>query len=409
MATRSATGPTARSLPQSGRHRPLREPVQTPSGAAAASAPAAGTIQLPAANAAPEAPHAEILQAYADLVEEVVERGLRAARAAGWLATTEHEAGRAVGAILRATVCQSVAKHFGGAIGARLDCRVIAQYCQRLHAGDLTLAAACTAEYEPAWNFFIERYRPALRAAARAIVGADSSAGDELADSLWAELYGVRDSTSDRRPLLGYYHGRSRLLTWLRAVLAQRHVDGLRAARRTQPLEPGEAAPPVSSCASAVAAADELPGPDRAELVARFERALRAALALLTPRDRLCLASYYLQGLTLAEIGRLLAEHEATVSRRLERVRRQIREAVENSLAQGFAARSGAAPFGWLRRKRLGEPQIRICLQYALQDASFDLAALLAVPAAEAGPVPPLPESRRKKFVPLRSMLGSRT
>jgi RNA polymerase sigma-70 factor (ECF subfamily) len=404
MATRSATDSASRWLPQSSLQRPLREPVQTLPGA-----PAAGIIQLPAAVAVPEAPHTEILRAYADLVEEVVNRGLRAARAAGWLAAADHEAGCAVVAILRATVCQSVAKHFGEATGARSDRRAIAQYCQRLHAEDLALAAACRAECEPAWNFFIERYRPALRAAARAMVGADSSASDELADSLWAELYGVRDSTSERRPLLGYYHGRSSLLTWLRAVLAQRHVDRLRAARRTQPLEPGADAPPASSCVSAVAAADALPEPDRAELVARFERALRAALAGLAPRDRLCLASYYLQGLTLAEIGRLLAEHEATVSRRLERIRRQIREAVETSLSQEFAARSGAAPFGWLRRKRLCEQRIRVCLQYALQDASFDLAALLAVPAAEAGPASRLPGSRRKKFVPLRSMLGSRT
>ncbi|MCL6480861.1 MAG: sigma-70 family RNA polymerase sigma factor [Firmicutes bacterium] len=383
--------------------------MPTPTRTAVSPAPATSTRRLLGAIAAPEALQAESLRAYADLIEEVVDRGLRAARTAGWLAAGDPEAGCAVGAILRAAVCQSVAKQLDGATGARSDRSGIAQYCQGLHAGDLALAAACTAEYEPAWSFFVNRYRPALRAAARAMVGADPSAGDELADSLWAELYGVRDSASDRRPLLGYYHGRSRLLTWLRAVLAQRYVDGWRAARRTQPFEPGEATPPASSCASAVAVGGEPPEPDRAALVAQFERAFRAALAGLTQRDRLCLAYYYLQGLTLAEIGRLLAEHEATVSRRLERVRRQIREAVENSLSQEFAARSGAAPFGWLRRKRLCEQRIRICLEYTLQDASFDLAALLAAPEAEAGPASPVPEPRRKRFAPLRSMLRSRT
>ena len=41
-----------------------------------------------------------------------------------------------------------------------------------------------------------------------------------------------------------------------------------------------------------------------------------------------------MQELTLAEIGRLLKEHEATVSRQLARTRRAIRDAVEHELRE---------------------------------------------------------------------------
>ena len=59
---------------------------------------------------------------------------------------------------------------------------------------------------------------------------------------------------------------------------------------------------------------------------------LAAAIAALEPRDRLRLACYYAQEMTLAQIGKLTREHEATVSRQLARTRRAIREDVERRL-----------------------------------------------------------------------------
>jgi hypothetical protein len=51
-------------------------------------------------------------------------------------------------------------------------------------------------------------------------------------------------------------------------------------------------------------------------------------------KDYLRLSYYYVQQLTLAEAGRLLREHEATVSRHLTRTRRAIRAAVERELRE---------------------------------------------------------------------------
>jgi IS30 family transposase len=55
-------------------------------------------------------------------------------------------------------------------------------------------------------------------------------------------------------------------------------------------------------------------------------------VADLPARDRLRLSCYYAQGLKLAAVGRLLKEHEATVSRNLARSRSDLREAIDARL-----------------------------------------------------------------------------
>ena len=52
---------------------------------------------------------------------------------------------------------------------------------------------------------------------------------------------------------------------------------------------------------------------------------LGSVIAALEPRDRLRLGCYYAQEMTLAQIGRLIGEHEASVSRHLARIRRAMK------------------------------------------------------------------------------------
>jgi hypothetical protein len=66
--------------------------------------------------------------------------------------------------------------------------------------------------------------------------------------------------------------------------------------------------------------------------VALIRTALAAAVGRLLPRDRLRLACYYAQDLTLAQIGRAMGEHEATVSRQIAKARKTIRQDVERQL-----------------------------------------------------------------------------
>jgi len=199
----------------------------------------------------------------------------------------------------------------------------------------------CEAGDERAWERFVREYRPLLYRAADAL---DRTGGArDIADSLYADLYGLKKGAGERQSLFRYFEGRSSLATWLRAVLAQRYVDTLRATRRLEPLAEDaerEAAPPAD--------------PDRDRYVALLREALSRAVARLDPRDRLRLASYYVQQLTLAQIGRLLRESEASASRHLARTRREIRASVERQLRE---------------ESRLSDDQIAACLASVVEDA----------------------------------------
>ena len=74
--------------------------------------------------------------------------------------------------------------------------------------------------------------------------------------------------------------------------------------------------------------------------MAAMRGVLASAIAALAPRDRLRLACYYAQEMTLAQIGKLTREHEATVSRALAKTRKALREDVERRLKSdhGFSA-----------------------------------------------------------------------
>ena len=213
----------------------------------------------------------------------------------------------------------SVAHASNASPGAPLD---VERYIASLHLEDLALAVACAAGHEDAWDHFVREFRPALYRAADAI---DPSGGArELADSLYADLYGLATGSAERRSLFRYFHGRSRLTTWLRSVLAQRCVDRIRALKHLEPL-PDEDAPGTLQARSPRPAA-----PSR--WAALLQQVLAMAMAALSPRDRLRLSLYYIQGATLAAIGRVLGEHEATVSRHLTRTRRELREGMEHRL-----------------------------------------------------------------------------
>ena len=202
------------------------------------------------------------------------------------------------------------------------DPRALERHLTSLHLEDLALACGCSAGHEGAWEHFVREHRPLLYRAADAL---DQTGGSrELADSLYGELFGLVERDGARRSLFEYFHGRSSLGTWLRAVLAQRHVDRVRSARRFEDL-PAEDAP-------GLAHSNATQQPHAARYVELIRQAVTAAVARLAPKDRLRLGYYYADDLTLAQIGRTLKEHEATVSRNLNRARRDIRRDVERHL-----------------------------------------------------------------------------
>jgi RNA polymerase sigma-70 factor (ECF subfamily) len=235
-----------------------------------------------------------------------------------------------------------------------------ASHIAGLHLDDLALAVACAAGIDHAWDHFVREYRPALYRAADAI---DPSGGArELADALYADLYGLTSPEGERRSLFRQFHARSRLVTWLRAVLAQRHVDAIRGRRRLDPLPDEEAAGALRARPAAT--------PDESRFAALIRNVLAAALVALAPRDRLRVSMYYVHNLTLAEIGRLVGEHEATVSRQLSRTRRTLRASMAERLRDDHG---------------LNESAIDECFRAAMHDpGSLNLSELVG----------PLPESK---------------
>src|SRR5258708_7675097 len=248
-------------------------------------------------------------------------------------------------------------------------------YLRALHLEDLALATACADGNEAAWEHFFCTYRAYLRAAAAAILRCPASSAEacDLADSLFSELYGLAGGKGTERSLFRYFHGRSSLKTWLRAVLAQRHVDSMRAGRRFEQLaedETGDGGPRTQHRPPL-----QPVDPHRERYVASFTRALQAALDHLDPQEKERLRLYYAEEKTLAEIGRILGEHESSVSRHLDRVRRDLRQAVESILrrrigaANGFAAQPG-----------LSDAEIALCFEYSAGDSPIDLEKLLPRP-----------------------------
>lgn len=262
-----------------------------------------------------------------------------------------------------AAVERSVRKRF-------VDCKAtrwaLEEYLETLHIEDLVLAVACMEGSEPAWEHFVAEYRGYLRAAAGAITKGSRSGADarELADSLFAELFGLVDGKRGESSLLRYFHGRSSLKTWLRTVLAQRHVDRLRQSRRWESLEQddGEEKGPFPQPAPI-----PLTDPHRELYLRRFVLALTTCLESLDHEDRKRLELYYAREKTLAEIGRLLGEHESSVSRNLERARRELRARVEEIL------RRGGPPEQPVRRfPPMDDAAIALCFEYATEEAPID-------------------------------------
>ena len=225
------------------------------------------------------------------------------------------------------------AQNFGLEIGASATPQEQAAFFRGLFLGDLVLARACAAGNERAWEHFIARHRQPLIRSAIAITGSETL-GRELADQLYAELYGLNTREGERRCPLLSYRGRGSLMGWLRTTLAQRHVDRHRRSWRLKSLDD-----PLEEIVAP--AAEIVPDTPPAEL-SQLERAVEEALLERDADERFLLAAYYLDGQTLLQIARVLGVHEATVSRKLRRATGDTRKQVLKNLQRGGLSRRAA-------------------------------------------------------------------
>jgi RNA polymerase sigma-70 factor, ECF subfamily len=219
--------------------------------------------------------------------------------------------------------------NYGLAPGTTTTRAQIGAFWRTLQLQDLALAHACALGREVAWQQFMGRFRQVLTQAAIGITGSVAR-GQELADSVYAELFGVTERGEQRRSPLAYYSGRGSLKGFLRATLAQRNVDHHRRTSRETPLmnEERTAAP-----------SDPVPASD---VLLRLGQCLTATLSSLEPEERFLLSAWFLDQRTLLEISHILRVHEATVSRRLNRLTVKLRKDLLKHMQASGMSRAAA-------------------------------------------------------------------
>jgi RNA polymerase sigma-70 factor (ECF subfamily) len=193
-----------------------------------------------------------------------------------------------------------------------------------LRVDELALARACAAGSNAAWEVFLTRYREKLYLSALRVAREDSAAR-ELADTLYADLYGTTTREGQRVSKLASYTGRGSLEGWLRTVLAQEYVNRYRRTKRLVSLdeESEEGVQFRAPDPEPVAAVDN-----------RLAQATDEALAYLSGEERTILSAYYLDGRTLAEIARMLGVHESTISRKLDKLAKSLRKQILAALVR---------------------------------------------------------------------------
>lgn len=269
---------------------------------------------------------------------------------------------------LHAVVGKYVLRDKAAAVAGDID-----RFLDGLHADDLCLVLACERGDQVAWNELIEGYNATVRSAARS-TSSNEAMADDLAQSVWAELHGLK-VRADGKPSgkLAFYSGAGSLGGWLRAVVGQLAIDLHRKQSRLVQTEEDTdmdrlsrdsrereeslgllhaAANPEDALAGNMAAAD-------------VEKALARALGELDDEDRLLVKLYYFDGLRLREAGAVLGVHEATASRRLTRIHSDVRSRVSAVLAEEH---------GWT------ESETEKCLATVAVDLQGEIEPLLASP-----------------------------
>ncbi len=213
----------------------------------------------------------------------------------------------------------------------------IKEFIDEIRSDDLCLILACEAGDEAAWEDLVANFDSTVKSAARK-VSSNAEDAEDLASSIWAELYGLRtDAAGNKKSKLAYYSGRGSLGGWLRAVVSQLAVDEYRKVSRFVQVEEDRE---LDVAAEAGSENDHLVSHalDPEEMLtenstrADVTQALAAAVASLDAEDRLIMKLYYFDELRLKDIAASFGYHEATASRKLTRVQSEIRKCVEKEL-----------------------------------------------------------------------------
>lgn len=223
---------------------------------------------------------------------------------------------------------------------AEADRNAIKQFVDEIRGDDLCLIIACEKGDESAWEYLVSNFDSTVKSAARKIT-ANSEDAEDLASSIWAELYGLRqDAEGNKKSKLSYYSGRGSLAGWLRAVVSQLAIDEYRKQSRFVQIEENREfenlAEESSNNSDNHNVVHHAANPE--ELISNesssrdVSLALKHAVESLDAEDRLVMKLYYFDDLKLKQIAAMFGYHEATASRKLVRIQTDIRKSVEKKL-----------------------------------------------------------------------------
>ncbi|HEX6278951.1 MAG TPA: sigma-70 family RNA polymerase sigma factor [Pyrinomonadaceae bacterium] len=224
--------------------------------------------------------------------------------------------------------------------GTDVERHEVTSFIDELRADDLCLILACERGDEKAWEDLVANFDATVKSAARKI-SANNEDAEDLASSIWAELYGLRvDAEGNKKSKLAYYSGRGSLAGWLRAVCSQLAIDQFRKQSKFVQIEEQREFDNLAEESSNSTGNDHVvhhtQNPEdlltEKQTSIDVAAALRTAVASLADEDRLVVKLYYFDDLKLKDIAATFGYHEATASRKLVRIQNDIRKCVEKEL-----------------------------------------------------------------------------
>lgn len=248
----------------------------------------------------------------------------------------------------------------------------IKAFIDEIRADDLCLILACEKNIESAWNDLVTNFDATVKSAARKI-SPNVEESEDLASSIWAELYGLKhDADGKLKTKLSYYSGRGSLGGWLRAVVSQLAIDQYRKQSKLVQIEETKEFENLANESSeknensSVVAHTDTPEEIFSEKQALRDvsEAFSQAITELEAEDKLLLKLYYFDDLKLKDIGNSLGFHEATASRKLVRVQTEIRKSVEQILKNRH---------GW------NEEEVKRCLSETASKLGISFEKLFAI------------------------------
>lgn len=192
----------------------------------------------------------------------------------------------------------------------------------QLHAEDLYLTCACARGDGRAHTELDRRIQAAVPGAVARIRATDVFLQDvqqRLRDKLLVSQEGSAPKILD-------YRGRGKLVQWLRAAAVRVALNLIESEK------PADSAD-MEGSPSLVA-----PGPDpelalvKSRYQQEFKEAFEHALSNMDARERNFLRLYFVQGLTVEQIGRIEGTHKSTISRWLTRAREKLLEDIRQRL-----------------------------------------------------------------------------